>query len=127
MQQEPSESHGGPVRGMVLLRPVFSFLVTAAVLIPLQLYVFREEGCLAKNLEFREEKLWATLTRGLWIAWLTHAAGVMDETLRVFLGIRLTMGLGTPASVGKIYSKMSRRAEVVAKVRKCGRTKGWFG
>ncbi|CAM9929810.1 unnamed protein product, partial [Sphacelaria rigidula] len=36
MQQEPSESHGGPVRAMVLLRPVFSFLVTAAVLIPLQ-------------------------------------------------------------------------------------------
>ena len=65
-----------------------------------------------------EELFLLRLARGVWIAWLTHADGFMDEALRVFLGIRLTQGLGSPTSVDRVYSKMSRWAEVVAEVRR---------
>ncbi|CAN0442077.1 unnamed protein product [Laminaria digitata] len=95
------------------LRPVFLFLLTVAVLLPWHLGWLVEERC--RNHSDAELVL-LRVTRGLWIVWLTHAAGLMDEALRVFLGIRLTQGLGTPTSVDKVYSKMSRWAEVVAEV-----------
>lgn len=95
------------------LRPVFLFILTVAVLLPWQLGWLVEERC--RNHSDAELVL-LRITRGLWIVWLTHAAGLMDEALRVFLGIRLTQGLGTPTSVDRVYSKMSRWAEVVAEV-----------
>lgn len=95
------------------LRPVFLFLLTVAVLLPCQLGWLVEEHC--RNHSDAELVL-LRVTRGLWIVWLTHAAGLMDEALRVFLGIRLTQGLGTPTSVDKVYTKMSRWAEVAAEV-----------
>lgn len=99
---------------MAILRPVLDFLLLAIILLPIQWYLNRNQ---CPN-PVRMEMFWARAARGLWIAWLTHAAGLMDEALRVFLGIRLTLGLGTPVSVDKVYSKMSRWAEVAAKVRR---------
>lgn len=104
----------GSATPMVLLRPVLDFLLMAAALLPLH-FVLGQRIVVGEDSP--KEQVWARVTRGVYIAWLTHAAGLMDEMLRVFLGIRLTMGLGTPASVDKVYSKMSRRAEVVAEVR----------
>lgn len=97
------------------LRPVFLFLLTVAALLPWQLGWLVEERCWIHS---DAELVLVRIARGLWIVWLTHAAGLMDEALRVFLGIRLTQGLGTPTSVDRVYSKMSRWAEVVAEVRR---------
>lgn len=97
------------------LRPVLDFLVLAVLLLPLELWWrTREAECTDRS---PVALVLLRATRGLWIVWLTHAAGLLDEALRMFLGIRLTQGLGTPTSVGKVDSKMSRRAEVVAEVR----------
>lgn len=100
-----------------VFRPVLDFLLLAAVLLPLQLWWnLAEEQCWDPSSYKATELTLLRVTRGVWIAWLTHAAGLIDEALRVFLGIRLTMGLGSPTSVDKTYTKMSRRAEIVAEV-----------
>lgn len=100
-----------------ILRPVFDFLLVAAVLLPWKLWWdLSEEKCWDPSRYKATELTLLRVTRGVWIAWLTHAAGLMDEALRVFLGIRLTMGLGSPTSVDKTRTKMSRRAEIVAEV-----------
>ncbi|CAM9445283.1 unnamed protein product, partial [Discosporangium mesarthrocarpum] len=57
----------------------------------------------------------ADLLRLLCLAWLGYAAGLLDEAGRVFLGIRLTQGLGTPAAVGRIWSRIAVRGQMVAK------------
>lgn len=99
---------------MAVLMPVFYVLLLAVVLLPLQLWWHMQETQCPNP---SSAELWLErVTGALWITWLTHAAGLMDEALRVFLGIRLTQGLGTPTSVDKVYSKMSRWAEVVAEV-----------
>lgn len=54
---------------------------------------------------------------GVLKAWLMYAFGLMDEMLRVFLGIRLTQGVGSPTSVDKVYSRISRLGEIVVEVR----------
>lgn len=101
-----------------VLRPVLDFLLLAAVLLPWKLWWdLAEEQCWDPSSYKATELTLLRVTRGVWIAWLTHAAGLIDEALRVFLGIRLTMGLGSPTSVDKTYTKMSRRAEIVAEVR----------
>ena len=101
-----------------VLWPVLDFLLFAAVLLPLKLWWnLAEEQCWDPSSYKATELTLLRVTRGVWIAWLTHAAGLIDEALRVFLGIRLTMGLGSPTSVDKTYTKMSRRAEIVAEVR----------
>ncbi|CAM9552775.1 unnamed protein product, partial [Hapterophycus canaliculatus] len=98
-----------------ILRPVLDFLVLAAALLPLKLWWnLVDEQCWDPSTYKATELTLLRVTRGVWIAWLTHAAGLFDEALRVFLGIRLTMGLGSPTSVDKTYTKMSRRVEVVA-------------
>lgn len=100
-----------------ILRPVLDFLVLAAALLPLKLWWnLADEQCWDPSSYKATELTLLRVTRGVWIAWLTHAAGLLDEALRVFLGIRLTMGLGSPTSVDKTYTKMSRRAEIVAEV-----------
>lgn len=100
-----------------VLRPVLDFLLLAALLLPCKLWWnLAEEHCWDPSSYKATELISLRVTRGVWIAWLTHAAGLMDEALRVFLGIRLTMGLGSPTSVDKTYTKMSRRAEIVAEV-----------
>ncbi len=101
-----------------ILRPVCDFLVLAAMILPWRWWWnLAEEQCWDPSYIKAAEPTLLRLTRGLWIAWLVHAAGLMDEALRVFLGVRLTMGLGSPTSVDKTYTKMSRRAEIVAEVR----------
>lgn len=117
-----SPSMGSGMLTSTLLQPFLDSILLAVVLLGLRWYFFRhvQDG----HDPSQGEGIWATMTRWLWIAWLTHAAGVMDEMFRVFLGIQLTRGLGTPTSVGKVYSKMSRRAEVVAEVRFFLRTIG---
>lgn len=105
------------VRPTTILRPALDLLALATVLLPFQRW-YRGDALNHPNPFERAEMGWAAaIARGFWIIWLTHAAGFMDEALRMFLGIRLTMGLGTPASVEKVYSKMSRWAEVVVEVR----------
>lgn len=100
-----------------VLRPVVDYLLLAAVLLPWKLWWnLAEEQCWDSSNYKATELTLLRVTRGVWIAWLTHAAGLIDEALRVFLGIRLTMGLGSPTSVDKTYTKMSRRAEIVAEV-----------
>lgn len=101
-----------------ILRPVLDFLLVAAMLLPWKLWWdLTEEQCWDPSNYKATELTLLRVTRGVWIAWLTHAAGLMDEALRVFLGIRLTIGLGSPTSVDKTRTKMSRRAEIVAEVR----------
>lgn len=102
---------------VAVLMPVFQVFLFAAVLLPLQLWWHMQETQCPNPSS--AELLLERVTGVLWITWLTHAAGLMDEALRVFLGIRLTQGLGTPTSVDKVYSKMSRRVEVVAEVCVC--------
>lgn len=103
-----------PVHPNVLLCPVLHFLFMAFALLPLH-FILGQGSVVGEDSP--KEHFWATVIRALWVAWLIHAAGLMDEMMRVFLGIQLTIGLGTPASVDKVYTKMSRRAEVVAEVR----------
>lgn len=99
----------------VILRPVFDLILLALVPLAWKLWWYlKEEQCPNTS---PSELVLLRVTRGVWIIWLTHAAGLMDEALRVFLGIRLTQGLGSPTSVDRVYSKMSRRADVVAEVR----------
>lgn len=106
-----------------VLRPVLDLLLLAAVLLPWKLWWnLAEEQCWDPSSYKETELTLLRVTRGVWIAWLTHAAGLMDEALRVFLGIRLTMGLGSPTSVDKTCTKMSRRAEIVAEVCTCDAT-----
>lgn len=115
LSSSPMVGGTNPSTSRNTLRPVFDFLLVAAVLLPWKLWGYQvEEQC--SNISVAEPLL-LRVARGAWIMWLTHAAGLMDEALRVFLGIRLTQGLGTPTSVDNVYSKMSRRVEVVAEVR----------
>ncbi|CAM9536600.1 unnamed protein product [Pylaiella littoralis] len=98
-----------------ILRPVLDFLLVAAMLLPWKLWWdLSEEKCWDPSSYKATELTLLRVTRGVWMVWLTHAAGLIDEALRVFLGIRLTMGLGSPTSVDKTRTKMSRRAEIVA-------------
>lgn len=100
-----------------ILRPVLDFLLVAAMLLPWKLWWdLSEEKCWDPSSYKATELTLLRVTRGVWMVWLTHAAGLIDEALRVFLGIRLTMGLGSPTSVDKTRTKMSRRAEIVAEV-----------
>lgn len=108
---QPDQSNGNDrATANEILRPVLDFLLMAIILIPVQRYTRSHWD--APDIEM----VWVRVAQGVWISWLTHAAGLLDEALRVFLGIRLTQGLGTPTSVNKVYSKMSRWAEVVAEV-----------
>ena len=50
-------------------------------------------------------------------AWVVYGFGLMDEILRVFLGIRLTQGFGSPTSVDRVYSRISRWGDIVVEVR----------
>lgn len=114
----PRSQATAPVDGKTLLRPIFDLLLLAALLLPWKLWWYlAERECPNPS---RAELVLLRVTRGVWIAWLTHAAGLLDEVVRVALGIRLTQGLGTPTSVDKVFSKMSRWAEVVAEVRFAG-------
>lgn len=100
-----------------ILRPVLDLLLLAAMFLTWRWWWnLGEEQCWDPSYIKSAEPTLLRFTRGIWIAWLVHASGLMDEALRVFLGVRLTMGLGSPTSVDKTYTKMSRRAEIVAEV-----------
>ncbi|CAN0292681.1 unnamed protein product, partial [Ectocarpus sp. 4 AP-2014] len=113
----PEEAAAREEHNRRILRPVLDFLLLAALLLPWKLWwdvAMADEQCWNPSSNKATEPTLLRVTRGVWIAWLTHAAGLLDEALRVFLGIRLTMGLGSPTSVDKTYTKMSRQAEIVA-------------
>ncbi|CAN0262618.1 unnamed protein product, partial [Ectocarpus sp. 12 AP-2014] len=111
----PEEAAAREEHNRRILRPVLDFLLLAVILLPWTLWWdMADEQCWNPSSYKAAEPTLLRVTRGVWIAWLTHAAGLLDEALRVFLGIRLTMGLGSPTSVDKTYTKMSRQAEIVA-------------
>lgn len=117
LSEAPAEAAAKRELHARVLRPVLDLLLLAAMILPWRMWwSLKEEQCWNPSYDKAAEPTLLRITRGIWIAWLTHAAGLLDEALRVFLGVRLTMGLGSPTSVDKTYTKMSRRAEIVAEV-----------
>lgn len=102
---------------MIILRRVLDFLLLGAIV----LQFWKLYRCLvypqSDNPSWSEELLLLRVTQGVLKAWVMYAFGLMDEILRVFLGIRLTQGFGSPTSVDRVYSRISRWGEIVVEVR----------